>query len=116
MKEIFAEDMWTDIEKILLNSTKNEYIDFFDQIVTKEPRIRKTLPVLVEYGLNSIKDTEDDQPLADYFFVLSGLRDIPETVRSFFMDAMIYCKDKHIEFKNSSEIRNFYEKEMRPLL
>ena len=113
--QVFKEDLRLEIDKIL-SDEKNEHVTFLNSVLSRNGDIKSLLSILADYGLAHIKDDEDDFALADYFFVLSGINNLQNEVRSFFTDVMVYCEDKHINFRNSSEIKDYYNKKILPLL
>ncbi len=116
IEEIFEENLRSEIT-ILLQNNQNEHIVFLKNTLKKNLNISKQLPVLVEYGLTHVKDKGTDFALANYFFILSGIKNIHSDTHSFFTDMMIFCEeDEYTALKNISEIKNYYNKKILPLL
>lgn len=105
----FSESCSEDIQKIL--SKKNSYIEYLQEALLQNT----TLISLADYAVNTVSDQEDLE-LSDYFFAISNLQGIPDKAHDFFMDAMIFCEDRNIQFKNQKELKDYYTNKIRPLL
>ena len=111
----FNEASLPEIRRIF-NSDLNEYTLFLKKALKKDSDIHKQLAVFTEYGISRMQDDVENFALADYFFVLSEIKGLPDEIHSFFTDVMVYCEDRMVNFTNISQIREYYNKEITPLL
>ncbi len=115
-EEIFEENLLPEIIEFFKNE-QNKHILFLKNILKNTNDVKGQLLKLAEYGLDNINNEDVDFMLANYFFILSGIKNIHDDVRSFFTDMMIFCEeDKYTMRKNVSEIKNYYNKKILPLL
>ncbi|MBI5139150.1 hypothetical protein HZA26_00865 [Candidatus Nomurabacteria bacterium] len=103
------------IQGELLNEAKNKHISFLVGMF-KEGKF--STKKLFEYGVGSLPDDKDrpDVPLSIYFFILSEIKGLPNSVRDLAMDAMVYCEnDSSFPTRPLEELLSQYEKNI-PLL
>ena len=75
---------------------------------------------LLDYGLEQIPAdpiNNPDNDLANYFFILSELKDIPEKISSFCLDVMLFSeegKEALLGLNSKAEIKQYYMKNILP--
>lgn len=111
--DFFNKDVLKEVGELFRVANENKHVAFFFENLRKSGDSPATIDACARYGLSLMTDTEDFA-LADLFFLLAGLKKVKAPAYDFFMDAMIYCEDQYIGYKNADEFREKYRTEIRP--
>ncbi len=119
IKSHFPEEFRAELENIARKEAKNEHVIFLlSQLGNKAPQWAKVF----DYGVRHIKSLQGkkDEPLASFFFLLSETKTLPDTVRDFATDAMLWCEEGEEEYlgawRSAKNAEAYYEGKIRPVI
>lgn len=118
METFFSSDDIQEIQELLDTHAAVLYFAPLQEAI--DSKDRSLLPALIESGLERLAN-EEDNTLADYFFILSEIKDIPEQLRNFLMDVMVWCEENETyrdaaTWKDASAIQEHYEQHILAIL
>ena len=93
----------------------NKYVSF---VIDKIASDNFNLEEVIEYGLSKITNKEEEQMLlSSYFFILSELKDIDESVRDFVLDVSLWCEgaDEYSQYFKDFDALKIYEEKIKGL-
>ncbi len=118
MDIVFKKESEGEVKEILQKHAQVAYFSHLQNV--HEKKKDHSLAQLIKQGLHEVSETEDPI-LADYFFILSEIEGVPDKVRDFLMDTMLWCEEcetyKGAEgWKNTNDIKTSFQKYILPLL
>ena len=114
----FTETVWKDVEGVLDEHSSIPYFSPLQKAIRK--RDRSALGDLIMNGLKQLTDKEDNT-LGDYFFILSEIQGIPDDIRSYLMDVMLWCEENETHpneqgWGDAATVRRYFDEQVAPLL